>query len=47
MTKHYNFTKTNYLCYSNKSHTNQNVIIQQPLITSIGVIDFTSEGWVD
>ncbi len=35
MTKYYNFTKFCYLCNSNKSHTNQDVIIQQPLITTI------------
>ncbi len=28
MSKYYNFTKFCYLCNSNKSHTNQNVIIQ-------------------
>ncbi len=40
MSKYYNFTKQNYLCNSNKSHTNQNVIIQQPLITTICVNRF-------
>ncbi len=40
MSKHYNFTNFCYLCNSNKSHTNQNVIIQQPLITSICVNRF-------
>ncbi len=35
ISKHYNFTKCCYLCNSNKSHKNQNVIIQQPLITTI------------
>ncbi len=40
MSKHYNFTKCCYLCNSNKSHTNHNVIIQQPLITTICVNRF-------
>ncbi len=40
MSKHYNFTKLFYLCKSKKSHTNKNVIIQQPLITTIGVNRF-------
>ncbi len=35
MSKYYNCTKFCYLCNSNKSHTNQKVIIQQPLITTI------------
>ncbi len=35
MSKYYKFTKFCYLCNSNKSHTNQNVISQQPLITTI------------
>ncbi len=39
MSKYDNFTKFCYLCYSNKSHTNQNVIIQ-PLITTICVNRF-------
>ncbi len=37
MSKYYNFTQFCYLCNSNKSHTNQNVIIQQSLITTICV----------
>ncbi len=40
MSKHYNFTELCHLCNSNKSHTNQNVIIQQPLITTICVNRF-------
>ncbi len=40
MSKHYNFRKFCYLCNSNKSHINQNVIIQQPLITTICVNRF-------
>ncbi len=40
MFKHYNFTKFCYLWNSNKSHTNQDVIIQQPLITTICVNRF-------
>ncbi len=28
MSKYYNFTKTNSLCNTNKSHTNHNVITQ-------------------
>ncbi len=40
MCKHYKFTKLCYLCNSNKSHTNQNVIIQQTLITNICVNRF-------
>ncbi len=40
MSKHYNFTKCCYLCNSNKLHTNQNVIIQQPLISTICVNRF-------
>ncbi len=37
MSKYYNFTKFCYLCKSNKSHTNQSVIIRQHLITTINV----------
>ncbi len=40
MSKHYNFTKFCYSCNCNKSNTNQNVIIQQPLITTICVNRF-------
>ncbi len=40
MSKHYNFIKFCYLCNSSKSHTNQNVIIQQLLITTICVNRF-------
>ncbi len=40
MSKYYTFTKFYYLFNSNKSHTNQNVIIQQPLITTIFVNRF-------
>ncbi len=40
MSKHYNFTKLCYLCNSNKSRSNQNVIIQQPLVTTICVNGF-------
>ncbi len=37
MSKYYNCITFCYLCNSNKSHTNQNVNIQQPLITTICV----------
>ncbi len=37
MSKYYHFTKKNYLC---KSPTNQNVTIQQPLMTTIYVNRF-------
>ncbi len=40
MSKYYNFTKLCYLCNSNKSHTDQSVIIQQTLITTISVNRF-------
>ncbi len=40
MSKYYNFAKYCYLCNSNKSHSNQNMIIQQPLITTICVNRF-------
>ncbi len=40
MSKHYNFTQFCYLWNSNKSHTHQNVIIQQLLITTICVNRF-------
>ncbi len=40
MSKHYDFTKFSYLCNSNKSHINQNEIIQQPLITTICINRF-------
>ncbi len=40
MSKYYNFTKFCYLCNSKKLHTNQNAIIQQPLITTICVNRF-------
>ncbi len=40
ISKYYTFTKFCYLFNSNKSYTNQNVIIQQPLITTICVNRF-------
>ncbi len=40
MSKYYNFSKFCYLWNSNKSHTNQNVTIQLPLITTICVNRF-------
>ncbi len=40
MSKHYSFTKCCYLWNSKKSNTNQNVIIQQHLITTICVNRF-------
>ncbi len=48
MSKHYNFTNVCYLCNSNKSNTNQNVIIQHPLITTICVNRFQQPrtGWL-
>ncbi len=40
MSKYCNLTKKYHFCNSNKSHTNQNVDIQQPLITTICVNRF-------
>ncbi len=40
MSKYYNVTKFCYLCNSNKWHTIQDVINQQPLITTICVNSF-------